>query len=58
MTTTDQQYLMYLKAELKRKEALRDELSRQPKAAKTLLQRIKVNGAGSYFWQEGKWIRT
>ena len=52
---TNSQYLAYLQAEVKRKEALNAELLAASKPPTLLTQRLRVNGAGTHIWVEGKW---
>ena len=55
---TNSQYLAYLQAEVRRKEALNAELVAASKPPTLLTQRLKVNGAGTFVWQGGHWERA
>lgn len=57
MSDTTQQYLAYLEAEQKRLKAIEEEMSKPVSKPTLLTSRFKMNGAGSFIWQDGHWTR-
>jgi hypothetical protein len=61
MSTTDKQYLAYLKkrlAALEESKRIMEEQEKEPSSPSTQLYRIRSNGAGNFIYTRRKWKKT